>query len=188
MLGSGTITTLVSFNGTDGAGPLSDLVLDTQGSLYGTTTLGGANGLVSDSSGTVFELSPVPEPHLAGTAGRGDDRRGHPGAVGPGPAGRRPERLTDRVEPNWHRLQALESPLFAAFGRAAFAETLFGTRHVVARSLGRVVGLKNPAKRLVQSPCAGFPFQCHSRAISDIEPDQYLYSFIVQKTRIREKI
>ena len=49
--GSGTITTLASFNGTNGATPLSGLVLDSQGNLYGTTSQGGAS-----NDGTVFEI------------------------------------------------------------------------------------------------------------------------------------
>ena len=40
-------------NGTDGANPLSGLVFDASGNLYGTTEFGGTFG-----SGTVFELSP----------------------------------------------------------------------------------------------------------------------------------
>ena len=47
-----TLTTLVSFNGADGAGPLGSLVADGNGNLYGTTRNGGAYGY-----GTVFELS-----------------------------------------------------------------------------------------------------------------------------------
>jgi uncharacterized repeat protein (TIGR03803 family) len=49
--GSGTITALASFNGTDGANPDAGLVVDTAGNLYGTTSSGGASGY-----GTVFEL------------------------------------------------------------------------------------------------------------------------------------
>ncbi len=48
--GSGTITTLASFNGTDGANPRAALIMDSSGNLYGTTEAGGL-GL-----GTVFEL------------------------------------------------------------------------------------------------------------------------------------
>ena len=47
------LTTLVSFNGTNGSYPGQDLTADGQGNLYGTTFRGGANG-----DGTVFELSP----------------------------------------------------------------------------------------------------------------------------------
>jgi uncharacterized repeat protein (TIGR03803 family) len=52
-----TLTTLFSFNGTNGAGPESGRIADANGNLYGTTSGGGANG-----DGTVFELSPEPEP------------------------------------------------------------------------------------------------------------------------------
>jgi uncharacterized repeat protein (TIGR03803 family) len=54
--GSDSITTLVSFNGTGSTGPRGP-VLDAQGNLFGTTFGGGAF-----DQGTVFELSPVPEP------------------------------------------------------------------------------------------------------------------------------
>jgi uncharacterized repeat protein (TIGR03803 family) len=56
--GGGTITTLASFNGTDGQGPACPLVMDSSGNLYGTTQLGGAGGttLNGTTSGTVFEL------------------------------------------------------------------------------------------------------------------------------------
>ncbi len=50
--GSGTITTLVSFNVTNGAEPEDALIMDSRGDLYGTTRLGGRGG-----SGTVFELA-----------------------------------------------------------------------------------------------------------------------------------
>ena len=55
--GSGTVTTLVSFTGTNGANPQAGPVLDGAGNLFGTTAYGGANG-----NGTVFQLSPTPEP------------------------------------------------------------------------------------------------------------------------------
>jgi len=55
--GSGTLTTLASFNGANGAYPLAGVTLDAQGDLFGATTGGGAF-----NDGTVFELSPVPEP------------------------------------------------------------------------------------------------------------------------------
>jgi len=38
----------------DGANPYGGLLFDQQGNLYGTTSLGGANG-----TGTVYELSPI---------------------------------------------------------------------------------------------------------------------------------
>ncbi len=50
--GSGTITTLASFNGANGAGPSAGVVRDPQGNLFGTTGFGGAK-----NDGTVFELA-----------------------------------------------------------------------------------------------------------------------------------
>jgi uncharacterized repeat protein (TIGR03803 family) len=50
---SGTLMTLLSFNGTDGEYP-STLVQATDGSLYGTTSGGGAHGYY----GTVFKITP----------------------------------------------------------------------------------------------------------------------------------
>jgi uncharacterized repeat protein (TIGR03803 family) len=52
---SNTITTLGSFNGTNGEYPGAGLTLDGSGNLYGTTEFGGAV-----NSGTVFELSTGP--------------------------------------------------------------------------------------------------------------------------------
>ena len=48
-----TLTTLHSFDGTDGAGPLARLVQATDGNLYGTIPDGGASG-----GGTVFRITP----------------------------------------------------------------------------------------------------------------------------------
>jgi uncharacterized repeat protein (TIGR03803 family) len=50
--GSNTITTLASFDGTDGANPVSGVIADSSGNLYGTTLFGGPSDL-----GTVFELA-----------------------------------------------------------------------------------------------------------------------------------
>ena len=46
------LTTLVNFNGTDGALVYAGLIADAKGDLFGTTALGGANG-----DGTVFEIT-----------------------------------------------------------------------------------------------------------------------------------
>jgi uncharacterized repeat protein (TIGR03803 family) len=45
-------TTLVSFTGADGSSPLSTLIADAAGDLFGTTSAGGAN-----NDGTVFEIA-----------------------------------------------------------------------------------------------------------------------------------
>jgi uncharacterized repeat protein (TIGR03803 family) len=53
---NGTLTTLVSFNGTNGAYPLAGLVQALDGSFYGTTASGGTNDY-----GTIFRLTaPLP--------------------------------------------------------------------------------------------------------------------------------
>jgi len=49
----GTFTTLHSFDGTDGVNPYGALVQATDGDLYGTTQVGGANG-----DGTIFKITP----------------------------------------------------------------------------------------------------------------------------------
>ncbi len=48
-----TLTTLHSFDGTDGTGTVAVLVQGTDGNLYGTTSAAGANGY-----GTVFKITP----------------------------------------------------------------------------------------------------------------------------------
>ena len=49
--GTRALTTLASFNGTNGAHPYAGLTFDAQGNLYGTTYSGGTN-----NDGTVFEV------------------------------------------------------------------------------------------------------------------------------------
>jgi len=50
---SGTLTTLHSFESTDGVEPFAELVQATDGNFYGTTEFGGAN-----AEGTVFKITP----------------------------------------------------------------------------------------------------------------------------------
>jgi uncharacterized repeat protein (TIGR03803 family) len=45
---------LYAFNGSDGQGPVANLMFDKSGNIYGTTRYGGAN-----AEGTVFELTPA---------------------------------------------------------------------------------------------------------------------------------
>ncbi|HTT84224.1 MAG TPA: choice-of-anchor tandem repeat GloVer-containing protein [Rhizomicrobium sp.] len=58
----GTETVLYNFcsqpNCSDGDGPYAGLLRDSQGNLYGTTSIGGANGSCSNGCGTVFKLAP----------------------------------------------------------------------------------------------------------------------------------
>lgn len=49
-----TLTTLISFDQTNGSDPQAGLALGPDGNFYGTTTSGGANGL-----GTVFRITPT---------------------------------------------------------------------------------------------------------------------------------
>jgi hypothetical protein len=59
----GTLTTLFSFDSTDGAYPFGGLVQGADGSFYGTTWMGGGfNGLCLSSCGTVFSISVGPGP------------------------------------------------------------------------------------------------------------------------------
>jgi uncharacterized repeat protein (TIGR03803 family) len=53
---SGTLTTLQSFDGTNGWGPVAALAQGTDGQFYGTTTAGGSNG-GGYGDGTIFSLS-----------------------------------------------------------------------------------------------------------------------------------
>src|SRR3954467_9423696 len=52
LLAAPTLTTLVSFNGSNGYEPAGSLLADSAGNLYGTTTRGGANNY-----GSVFKLN-----------------------------------------------------------------------------------------------------------------------------------
>jgi uncharacterized repeat protein (TIGR03803 family) len=52
MTYAGAVTTLLSFNGTNGSYPAAGLVQGSDGNFYGTTPYGGTNG-----GGTVFQIS-----------------------------------------------------------------------------------------------------------------------------------
>jgi uncharacterized repeat protein (TIGR03803 family) len=51
----GTLTTLVSFDGTNGSHPVAGLIQSSNGNFYGTTAYGGTNG----NNGTVFQMTPA---------------------------------------------------------------------------------------------------------------------------------
>lgn len=60
---AGALTTLVSFDGTDGTGPLGGLIQGVNGHYFGTTASGGANAtcpgsIYGSGCGTVFEMHP----------------------------------------------------------------------------------------------------------------------------------
>jgi len=55
------LTVLITFNGTDGAGPTSGLIADPAGGFYGATGFGGTlTECEGNGCGTVFELTPPP--------------------------------------------------------------------------------------------------------------------------------
>ena len=54
---NGTLTTLASFNNTDGASPYSELTMDTGGNFYGTTLWGGVSAAYSMGYGTMFKAT-----------------------------------------------------------------------------------------------------------------------------------
>jgi uncharacterized repeat protein (TIGR03803 family) len=59
----GELTSLVSFNGTNGARPMSALLQDVDGNIYGTTSTGGFGFSISPptGNGTVFKVTPQGE-------------------------------------------------------------------------------------------------------------------------------
>jgi uncharacterized repeat protein (TIGR03803 family) len=72
---SGTETTLYSFaGGNDGASPKAGLI-NVKGTLYGTTSLGGANCGSSGGCGTVFAITPSGAETVLYTFGGGTDGR-----------------------------------------------------------------------------------------------------------------
>jgi len=56
---SGKLTTVHTFDGTDGAYPYAGLVQATDGNLYGTTTNGGDNNTCTSGCGTIFQITPA---------------------------------------------------------------------------------------------------------------------------------
>ncbi len=54
-----TLTTLLSFDGTDGSAPWAPVVQGTDGNLYGTTEEGGSGGNCAYGCGTVFKITPT---------------------------------------------------------------------------------------------------------------------------------
>jgi uncharacterized repeat protein (TIGR03803 family) len=53
-----TFTSLASFDGTDGSGPVAGLVQATDGSFYGTTVYGGSDRNRTNPSGAIFKVTP----------------------------------------------------------------------------------------------------------------------------------
>ena len=54
---NGTLTSLASFNGTNGAYPVAALVQGPDGYLYGTTQYGGTNDVATGGVGTIFRIT-----------------------------------------------------------------------------------------------------------------------------------
>jgi len=60
---AGNFSLVHTFDGADGANPIATLVLDAQGSLYGTTLAGGNSDVCNGGCGTVFKISPDGQGH-----------------------------------------------------------------------------------------------------------------------------
>jgi uncharacterized protein (TIGR03437 family) len=58
MTALGTLTTLHSFDGTDGSQPQAGLIQASDGNFYGTTESGGAFGCAGMGCGTIFKVTP----------------------------------------------------------------------------------------------------------------------------------
>jgi len=54
----GTMTTIHSFDGTDGTAPSGGLAIDGDGNLYGSATMGGSGDFCTGGCGTVFKMTP----------------------------------------------------------------------------------------------------------------------------------
>ncbi len=86
--GSGTVSTLAAFTGSNGADPLGGLTVDAAGNLYGTTDIGGtsSDGIVFELTGSGFVVGPQPifvaagqTYHFTANPGTGILVRGVPG-------------------------------------------------------------------------------------------------------------
>ena len=56
--GTQTFTTLLSFDGSDGAAPFGALIQGTDGNLFGTTAIGGLGCQYFSKCGTAFDITP----------------------------------------------------------------------------------------------------------------------------------
>lgn len=54
---AGVLTTMVTFNGTNGANPQAELIQAADGNLYGVTDGGGTNHIATGGDGTIFRIS-----------------------------------------------------------------------------------------------------------------------------------
>jgi len=61
---TGALTTLHTFDDADGAGPSEGLVQASDGNFYGVTQQGGANISCAYGCGTIFKMTPPPDPVL----------------------------------------------------------------------------------------------------------------------------
>jgi uncharacterized repeat protein (TIGR03803 family) len=55
---SGELSSLFNFDYTDGSNPAGNLLLDSEGNLYGTTPYGGSGGPAHEGGGVLYEVTP----------------------------------------------------------------------------------------------------------------------------------